>query len=141
MYKKILVVLENAETDKKLIFHVKELAKILHSQILLLHVAEGWMARNYDELDLQESDEMKKDREYLEKISQEISKNEINVESFLALGEPSKEILKVADKEQCDLIAMTSSGHKFWGDLLIGNTIESVRHHTNIPLLILGRGK
>jgi manganese transport protein len=47
------------------------------------------------------------------------------------------EILRVAVAEQCDLIALTSHGHRFFGDLFHGSTITQVRHRTNIPLLVL----
>lgn len=140
MFKKILVALENTEVDKSLIPHIIELAKSHGSDLLLLHVADGWTARNYDELNLKESEEMKIDRKYLEQTAHKMRKEGLQVEARLALGEPPEEILKVAEKEGCDLIAMTSHGHRFWGDLFFGSTIEKVRHQTEIPLFIVRKG-
>jgi nucleotide-binding universal stress UspA family protein len=137
MYNKILVALDNSEADNFLLPHVVELAKIHHSKLLLVHVAEGWVARNYNTLLLKESEEMIEDRNYLAEKAKELQQKGIEIYTHLALGEPSQEILKVALKEQCDLIAMTSHGHRFLADLFLGSTIEEVRHKTAIPILIV----
>jgi len=141
MYKKILVALENSTADKSLIPHIKELAKIHHSHLLLVHVADGWVARRYEDFKLKESDEMIKDREYLEETAQNLRKEGLAVSTHLALGDPPQEILKIAEHQKCDLIAMTSHGHRFFADLILGSTIEEVRHQTTIPLLIVKMGQ
>ena len=63
MYKKILVALENGRADESLLPHVAQLARLLGSELLLIHVADGWAARNYEQLGLAESDEMIGDRQ------------------------------------------------------------------------------
>ena len=45
MYKKILVTLDATPTDRAIIEHIKELARALHSRVVLLHVADGWAAQ------------------------------------------------------------------------------------------------
>lgn len=137
MYKKILVALENSPADQSLLPHIEELARIHHSHLLLLHVADGWAARNYDELLLKESEEMIKDRHYLEETARELQAKGIKTSTYLALGEPALEILRIAEKEHCDLIAMTSHGHRFLADLFLGSTIEEVRHQSSIPILVV----
>lgn len=137
MYKKILVALDHSKADKNLIPHISQLARILGSELLLIHVAEGWAARYYNEFNLKESEEMKQDRLYLEELSKKLLLEGIPNSTFLALGQPSTEILQLANKEQCDLIAMTSHGHRFIGDIFLGSTIEEVRHKSHIPLLII----
>jgi nucleotide-binding universal stress UspA family protein len=137
MYKKILVALDNSSVDQSLLPHVAELAKIHHSHLVLVHVAEGWAARHYNDLKLKESEEMVKDREYLETAAKELRAEGLEVSTVLALGEPSQEILNIAKKEKCDLIAMTSHGHRFLADLFLGSTIEEVRHHSSIPILVV----
>ena len=137
MYQKILVALENSRADKSLLPHVAELAKRLHSQLLLVHVADGWVARNFEKLKLAESEEMKQDREYLEKTATQLRGEGLSVSAHLALGDPPREILKTAEAENCDLIAMTSHGHRLIGDLLFGSTIHEVRHKTSIPVLLV----
>jgi len=137
MYKKILIALENSPADETILPHVAELAERFGSNLILLHVADGWAARNFNKLELAESEEMKDDRAYLEKIAGELRARKLAVTTLLALGNPPAEILKIAAAENCDLIAMTSHGHRFLGDLFHGSTITQVRHHTHIPLLVL----
>lgn len=137
MYKKILITLENGPADATIIPHIAELAGHFGSEILLLHVADGWAARSYDQLKLAESEEIKEDRAYLERVAEQLRAGKLTVTTLLAMGDPPTEILKIAAEEQCDLIAMTSHGHRLLGDLLHGSTITKVRHYTNIPLLIL----
>jgi nucleotide-binding universal stress UspA family protein len=137
MYRKILVALENSRADQSLLPHVTELAQRLGSELLLVHVADGWVARNFDRLKLAESEEMKSDRDYLEKTAVQLRAHGIEVVPCLALGDPSTEILKMAERERCDLIAMTSHGHRLIGDFIYGSVIHHVRHKSSIPILLV----
>lgn len=137
MYKKILVALENGPADLRLLPHISQLARQVGAELLLLHVADGWAARNFEQLKLAESDEMKADSEYLEAKAARLRAEGLRVDTLLALGNPPNEILKIAAKENCDLIALTSHGHKLIGDILHGSTIDRVRHNTSIPLLVV----
>jgi len=137
MYRKILVALENSRADATLLPHVKQLAQRLGSELLLMHVADGWVARHFDRLKLAESDEMKADRAYLEQTAARLRAEGLSVTTQLALGDPPAEILKTAESEQCDLIAMTSHGHRLIGDIIYGSTIEEVRHKASVPILVV----
>src|SRR5438876_4697625 len=137
MYRKILVALENGRADESLVPHITQLARQLGSELLLVHVADGWVARNFQQLQLAESEEMKTDRKYLEETAGRLRAAGLQVAFHLALGDPATEILKTADSEQCDLIAMTTHGHRLIGDLIFGSTIDEVRHKTSIPLLVV----
>jgi nucleotide-binding universal stress UspA family protein len=137
MYRKILVALENSRADESLLPHVMELAKRFQSHVLLVHVADGWVARNFEQLKLAESQEMKDDRSYLESTAARLQAAGLVVSSHLALGDPPTEILKTAGREECDLIAMTTHGHRLIGDLIFGSTIHEVRHKTTIPILLV----
>ena len=137
MYKKILIALDNSPADAAMLAHVAELASHFGSQLLLLHVADGFAARAFDQLKLAESEEMKADQDYLEKVAEDFRAKKMSVEARLALGNPPTEIVKLAEAENCDLIAMAGHGHKLLGDLLHGSTITEVRHSTAIPLLVL----
>src|SRR4051812_44768519 len=113
MYRKILVALENGPADKTLLPHVADLALRLGCELLLVHVADGFAARNYQALKLAESDEIKGDRVYLQAEVDRLVERKIKVGFFLAMGDPATEIVKTAKAMQCDLIAMTTHGHKF----------------------------
>ena len=140
MYAKILVALENGPADERLLPHIGQLARQVGAELLLLHVADGWAARNFDQLQLAESAEMKADSEYLQDKAVQLRLTGLRVETLLALGNPPTEIMKVAAESGCDLIALASHGHKLIGDLLYGSTIDKVRHNTTIPLLVISVG-
>jgi manganese transport protein len=140
MYKKILVALENSRADDTLVPHIAEFARRMGSTLLLLHVADGFAARNQESLKLVESDEMRADRAYLDGVATKLRAGGLTVETELALGNPPTEILKTGETRACDLIAMTSHGHKLIGDLFLGSTIDKVRHNTVIPLLVVRAG-
>ena len=141
MYQKILVALENSNADQTLLPHVAELAKLHRSDLLLVHVADGFVARHFNQLNLIESDEMKEDRVYLESTAANLRDSGLNVDTYLALGEPAEGILKAAEERRCDLIAMTAHGHRLLGDLLFGSTINEVRHRAQVPVLLVRAGK
>ena len=137
MYKKILVALENGPADETMLPQIAQLAAHLGSELLLLHVADGWAARSFDQLKLAESEEIKSDRAYLEKTADVLRAKKLTVTTRLAMGNPPTEILKIAEAEDCHLIAMTSHGHRLLGDLLHGSTINEVRHRTHIPIFLV----
>jgi nucleotide-binding universal stress UspA family protein len=137
MYKHILIALENSAADDTILGHIRPLARLTGATLLLVHVADGWVARNFDQLKLAESDEMKEDRAYLEKRSSELTGEGFSCEAVLALGEPSDQIVKLAHEKKVDLIAMTTHGHRFISDLLYGSTADKVRHKVEVPVLLL----
>jgi manganese transport protein len=141
MYKKILVALENGPADETMLPQIAQLAARLGSELLLLHVADGFAARSFDQLKLAESEEIKNDRAYLEKTAVGLRAKKLTVTTKLAMGNPPTEILKLAEAEHCNLIAMTSHGHRFFGDLFHGSTITEVRHRTHIPIFLVRADK
>lgn len=137
MYKRILVPLENTKTDAAILDHVVQLAKHDDASLVLIHVADGFAARNLKQLDLRESEEMQKDRAYLNETAARLAAEGLRVESVLATGDPTKEITAAADREHCDLIAMGTHGHRWVKDLLFGSVAEAVRHRTLVPVLMV----
>ena len=137
MYTRILVPVENRESDKTILRHIRQLAKLTQAKLTLVHVADGWAARNFERFELQESEEMKQDRAYLEKRKHELTEEGFQCNAALALGEPSHEIIKIARDKNVDLIAMTTHGHRFISDILRGATADKVRHEVEIPVLLL----
>ena len=137
MFKKILVALDHSNADAALLPRVKELGGMTHAEILLLHVSTGWVARWQDDLNLSDSQEIKEDREYLERVATELRAQGFRVEARHATGEPAEAILKTARAEQCDLIAMTTHGHRLLSDVIHGTTITRVRHEAEIPIFLV----
>lgn len=137
MYRHILIPLENSPADETILTHIKPLARMTGAKLLLVHVADGWVARNFDQLQLAESEEMKQDRAYLGKRQRQLSGEGFTCDAVLALGEPSNEIIKLAHEKDVDLIAMTTHGHRFISDILYGATADKVRHEVVVPVLLL----
>ena len=137
MYKRILIAVENSTADRTILSHVTELAKLTGAKLLLVHVADGWAARNFDQLKLRESEEMKSDRAYLDRLKADLSARGFTVETELAMGDPASELIRVAEERAVDLIAMSTHGHRFLSDLLYGATADRVRHLVTVPVLLL----
>jgi nucleotide-binding universal stress UspA family protein len=135
MYKTILVTLDGTETDRAIIDHIKELALALRSRVALLHVADGWAARTFGADAV--SPEITEDKTYLETVRAELQLAGIPTEAELAFGEPAKEIVKWIEEKGCDLVAMSTHGHRFVADLFLGTTANRVQHNTGVPVLLL----
>jgi nucleotide-binding universal stress UspA family protein len=137
MYTRILVPLENSRTDDAIVAHVRALALHCNASLVLIHVADGFAARNIKSLELRESEEIKKDRAYLDDITARLVADGFAAESVLASGDPAKEITAAAIREQCDLIAMGTHGHTGVKDLIYGSVANEVRHQSFVPVLLV----
>jgi nucleotide-binding universal stress UspA family protein len=137
MYRRILVALENSAADRTIIKHVSQLARLTGAELLLVHVADGWVARNFDQLRLRESEEMKADRLYLEQVREDLAGQGFTVQAELAMGDPATELIRTAETKNVDLIAMSTHGHRFLADVLHGTTADRVRHLVKVPVLLL----
>jgi len=137
MFTKILVALDHSKADDFLLPPVKNLAKLTGAELLLLHVSTGWAAQWQENLNLSDSQEIKEDREYLEKVGADLRGENLRVSVHHQSGEPARAILKTSEAEHCDLIAMTTHGHRLIADLIHGATITKVRHESNIPIFLV----
>ena len=137
MFKKILVALDHSRADAALLPRVKELARLTRAELLLLHVSTGWAAQWQQNLNLTDSKEMIEDRAYLDQVARQLQSEGFRVTARHAAGKPSEEILKAARADGCDLIAMTTHGHRLLQDVILGETIEKVRHESEIPLFVV----
>lgn len=137
MYRRILIALEHSAADATILTHVRDLARLTGAELLLVHVADGWAARNYDQLNLRESEEMRQDRAYLDEVRSSLAADGFAVSVELAKGDPATELVRVAQEGHVDLIAMSTHGHRFVADLLFGTTVDKVRHLVKIPVLLL----
>ena len=141
MYRHILIPLDNSPSDEAILKHIRPLARLTGARLTLLHVADGFMARNQEQLGLDESDEMRADRAYLQQRQDELSGEGFQVAAVLTCGEPVDHILETADREGCDLIAMSTHGHRFLSDLILGSVANAVRHRTDTPVLLIRAGR
>ena len=137
MYKRILVPLEHSAYDDAILEHVRELARFCGASLVLIHVADGWAARNMKQLDLRESEEMRVDREYLEQRCASLEAAGLETECLLAAGDPARGDRGGRGARGCDLIAMATHGHRFIKDLLYGSVANEVRHMSRVPVLLV----
>ena len=137
MYERILIAIEHSPADVTIVAHVRELARLAGSRLLLVHVADGWVARHFDELQLRESEEMQDDRAYLERLAADLAEAGLPTEWRLGRGDPASEIVRIANEEHVDLVAMSTHGHRGLSDVLHGTTVSRVRHELSIPVLLL----
>jgi nucleotide-binding universal stress UspA family protein len=137
MYRRILIAVENSPADRTILTHVSALARLTGAELVLVHVADGWAARNFNQLKLRESEEMKSDRAYLERTREELVAQGFTVETRLAMGDPATELIRTSEELGVDLIAMSTHGHRFLADLFLGATADRVRHLVKVPVLLL----
>jgi nucleotide-binding universal stress UspA family protein len=135
MYETILVTLDATPTDRVVVKHIKALAKIMNSHVMLLHVADGWAARTFGADAV--SPEITEDTRYLEKVRSEFQAADIPVEASLAYGEPVKEIVRWVHERHCDLVAMSTHGHRLLADIFLGATASRVQHSIDVPVLLI----
>ena len=137
MYSHILIAIEHSDADQAVLAHIEQLAALTRARLLLVHVADGWAARHFEDLNLRESQEIKEDRAYLETLCRQLSEQGFETRGRLALGDPATELVKVASEEGVDLIAMSTHGHRFLNDLIRGSTADRVRHRVTMPVLMV----
>src|SRR5215212_6401946 len=130
MYKTILVTLDATDADKTILDHVRLLAKSMNSRLVLLHVADGWTAHTYGAQAV--SKEIIEDQAYLAKRKAELEAEGIAADAELAYGDPVNEIVKWVREKHCDLIAMSTHGHRFLADLFLGATAHRVQHQVSV---------
>jgi nucleotide-binding universal stress UspA family protein len=137
MYRTILIPLDNSPADEAILGHIRPLAKLGNAKLWLVHVADGHAARNQEQLNLEDSPEICDDRAYLEQRRAELAAEGFDVSTHLDTGDPTKRILALADRVGADLIAMSTHGHGFIMDLLLGSVASDIRHRTDIPVLLV----
>jgi nucleotide-binding universal stress UspA family protein len=135
MYSRILVAVENSPADRTIVDHVRQLATLTNAEVLLVHVADGFAARHFNDLQLRESEEIKADRAYLEGLAASLPGLRVSTE--LAMGDPANELIRLVEERKADLLAMSTHGHRFLNDLIRGTTVSKVRHMVKVPVLLL----
>jgi nucleotide-binding universal stress UspA family protein len=135
MYKTILVTLDGSATDRAIIEHIKKLAVFAQSRVILLHVADGWAARTFGPDAV--SPEIVEDTAYLSRVCAEFQSAGIPTETELAYGDPPTQIIKWVEQKPCDLVAMSTHGHRLIADIFLGATATRVQHRISVPMLLL----
>jgi nucleotide-binding universal stress UspA family protein len=137
MYKKILIPLDRSAGDTKIIEHVIPLAHLCQASLTLVHVADGFVARHQDRMNLHDSPEILSDQKYLEECALQVQKTGVECFHFIERGDPTQKLLEVIEREKIDLITMATHGHGAVLDIILGSVADELRHRTTIPILML----
>jgi nucleotide-binding universal stress UspA family protein len=137
LYGTILIALEHSDADKTILEHARRLARLCGSRLVLMHVADGFVARTQNSLNLQDGEEIRQDREYLDRCRGDLAAEGFTVDAVLGMGDPAAELVGKAEALGVDLIAMATHGHGFLNDLIRGSVANAVRHRTSIPVLMV----
>jgi nucleotide-binding universal stress UspA family protein len=135
MWQKILVTLDATAADRTILDYVRPLARQFNSRLVLLHVADGWAARTYGPEAV--SREITEDKAYLEDVRATLEAEGIPADAELAYGNPPAEIIRWVRERECDLVAMSTHGHRLLGDILFGTTAHRVQHQVDVPVLLV----
>jgi manganese transport protein len=136
-YRRILVPLDHTELDRAAITHAAYLARLHSATLHLMHVEEGATSRLFGSM---ASDaEVHAGEEYFRAIVASLADQGLEADLEIVYGHsPKDEIVKVAQRMKPDLIVMGAHGHRGVKDLMLGNTINGVRHEVDAPVLVVG---
>jgi manganese transport protein len=135
-YGTVLVPLDHSASDSDAIANALAIARSSGSRLILLHIEEGVTSRMYGEL--ASTAEVAEGQEYLDEVANALRKQGVLVEVAIQHGSsPAKEITAAVERFQPDLLIMAAHGHRGLKDLIFGSTINKVRHHLKIPVLIV----
>jgi manganese transport protein len=135
-YRRILVPLDHTGLDQQAVGHAAALARAHHAKLFLLHVEEGVTSQVYGPLS--STAEVEAGAQYLERVAESLRAEGLEVETAIVHSNaPRREIVRYADEVKPDLVIMGAHGHRRLKDLILGNTIDPVRHELRMPLLIV----
>ena len=143
LFKKILVPLDGSQIGEAAISHVQTLAGLLLAQVVLLHVIEVTPLVVVPSIDFAyqpvppevQTEKMAAAQQYLDSAERILKENGINTSSAVISGSPASEIIKYAEKNNVELIAMSTHGRSGIGRWVFGSVTEKVLHAGNAALL------
>ena len=140
VYHSILLPLDHTSLDALAVNHAAAMARIYGAKIYLMHVEEDVTSQIYGQAS--STAEVEAGAEYLARIAQSLREQGITVETSISHSlSPRKEIVRYGREIRPDLVIMGAHGHGGLKDLIFGNTINPVRHHLAVPMLIVRPGK
>jgi manganese transport protein len=139
-YRRILVTIDHTDLDRMAVSHAAAMGRMYGAKVYVLHVEEGVTSQVYGQA--ASTAETEAGKKYLESIAQLLREQGLTVETSITHStHPDREIVRYAQAVDADLVIMGAHGHGGLKDLIFGNTINPVRHHLNVPMLIVRPGK
>jgi manganese transport protein len=133
-YKEIAIAIDFSNSDRKSISRALQLGG-KEAHYTLIHVVESAGALVYgSNIDDYETSS---DASYLKEYQSVLKKQDYNISIQLGFGNPKKQISKVVNENNFDILVLGAHGHHLIKDILLGTTIDAVRHNVNIPIMIV----
>jgi nucleotide-binding universal stress UspA family protein len=129
MYKRILVPLDGSELAERSLPYVKRIARRLNSEVILMIACQPI---GYPELPL---------KAYLQKKLKELHSAGIRISHKLARGDAATKILDFAEKNDVNLIIMSTHGGSGVGHWPLGSCTSKVLQKTHVPTLLIRSSK
>jgi nucleotide-binding universal stress UspA family protein len=142
MYQKILVPLDGSNRAEKILPHVEALAVQNQATVTLLQIVPpagdiltaGVITPLRDQLD----SEKKLAESYLNSIKAGLQAKQIETRTRVVVsGQVADAIVKIADEEKINLVAMSSHGHSGLSRVFYGSVAAGLLHQIDRPLLII----
>ncbi len=134
VYKRIAVCIDFTDTD---VIAIKSAVTQggTKAQYVLIHINESAGAQFYgNEISNHESIE---DQKGLQNYVDQLSEKGFLANPVVGYGNPKRSIPKLVKQFDADLLIIGAHGHHFFKDLLLGTTVNTVRHRVNIPVLVV----
>lgn len=134
-YQHIGIALDFSGKDEKLLTESLRFIDKAQTKVTLLHVVESPVARRLGAEG--EDSETLADRERLEKLTEMLKANQINSAWQIGSGEPGKELAKMINASNIEMIVVGGHGHTGVSDLIHGTVISDLRHHIKASVVIV----
>ena len=128
MFEQVLVPLDGSELAEGILPYVSQLAHRIDAKVLLLSVVDPLKSSETAGFTL---------RRELEEVERRLIEEGIEAASIVSYGDPADQIMRVADVEGCDLIAMATHGRGALGRVFHGSVTDRVVRHSRLPTLAI----
>ena len=133
-YKKIAMALDFSHTDALILSNALAQGHPETSYVLI-HITESASARMLGH----ESDdyETRQDQQQLDTYVALLRERGISATAVLGHDKRAKSIVRIVHEQQAELLVLSGHGHTGIKDWLYGETVNYVRHHVRIPVMIV----
>jgi manganese transport protein len=145
--RRVGVALEVERQDSAMLAEAVAVAAANNAELVLMHVVEG--AGGVYHGSIADDAESRSDEQYLLQIAERLLSHPAPgkaappaVHTVMGFGDPTRELIRLAEQERLDLLVVGGHGHRGIMDLWRGETINGVRHGIKVPVLaVRGTGR
>jgi manganese transport protein len=133
-YNKIAIALDFSDNDKKLISHAIGQGNA-GTEFILIHIVESasailWGSQSGDY-------ETQKDQNQLDDYVAQMKAKKLKAMGLLGYRRRAREIVRLVKECGADMLVVGAHGHTGIKDLIYGQTVNTVRHELQIPILMV----